>query len=187
MHNDRNLSIGKEERFKSYKILANRTGSLLGPGTYNESFAANKLNKSPCIVKIHPFTKFSKLNVDGYIMIGNSTLYEPEFSSVNQKKEKEKFSSLQASVDLLSGISLANIQKFPISPNDNPNISINKRTIFVSRPQTDYKYPFYGCTSTIGKFSHFGLKVPSILNNSIKKYEGLRKQIKSLEKHDHVI
>lgn len=120
-------------------------------------------------------------------MIGHSTVYEPEFSSFKQKKEKEKFASEQGSVDLLSGISLANIKRFRNSPIYNSNKSLPKRSIFLCRPLTANDYAFYGCTSTRGNFMKYGFQTSINSSNNIQDNNSIRSQPMYIKEQDHVV
>ena len=110
--------------------------------------AAKKLNKPACSTKILPLTKASKNNVDGYVMVGHCAVYEPEFSSINQKKTKEKFCASEGNVDLLSVIPMNALISHKNHDKLWSKISEIRKPINFSRPQTASNYPFYGCTST---------------------------------------
>jgi len=151
LNTKRNASIGKEERFRDYKLLERRTGALIGPGTYNEHFSRKQVFKGTCSIKILPMTKLPSSNNNGYIMVGNSLMYEPGLESSRYRSTAningENFGINLRPNDLYGrpGTGMYFHKTRKNDQNENFGIVLKGRS---SRPHTARSQKIYGCSSS---------------------------------------
>lgn len=81
------------------------TGTLVGPGSYNNHLLIMKKLKQPCKVKLSQLQGISQYNSDGYLLIGDQIVYDPTYITQQNKLNKKKFNANELSVDMHSGIS----------------------------------------------------------------------------------
>ena len=140
-------TFSKETRFNHYHFLKQITGSLVGPGTYNNHVSADRQQKLPCQVKLKQLKGISQFNSDGYLFIGDQLVYEPVFMTKNEKIDKKKYNTNDLSVDMHSGIS-AIMSKF-YENNPPPKTAVNEnhenRTNLEGNNEL---FKIYGCYSS---------------------------------------
>ena len=87
-----NSSFSKQKRFGEYKILERITSKKLGPGTYEDVQNFSHQKQKPCPVKIKKSILGNKTKNPWYMYIGNSLVFEPEFTKSFNPKESERAS-----------------------------------------------------------------------------------------------
>lgn len=87
-----NSSFSKQKRFGEYKILERVTSKKLGPGSYEDVQNFRHLKKKPCPVKIQKSILGERTKNPWYMYIGNSLVFEPEFTKSFNPKESERAS-----------------------------------------------------------------------------------------------
>ena len=153
-------TFSKENRFNHYTFLKQVTGSLVGPGTYNNHLNADKQQKLPCQVKLKQLAGISQFNSDGYLFVGDQLVYEPVFMTKNEKIDKRKYNTSDLSVDMHSGIS-AIMSKF-YEGNQPPKTAINENNGNRSiRDGNSELFKIYGCYSSQKNHRKKNLKTQS--------------------------
>lgn len=100
------FSFPKDHRFSQYKYYENNTGRLVGPGTYNDNLKALKFLDLPCQVLFKKSPGIERKNSDGYIMVGDSMIYQPTFIKNDDLQAKKKRKLLNLSVDACASLPL---------------------------------------------------------------------------------
>ena len=73
-------------------MLGKSTSKKVGPGTYNDIQNFKSLRQKPCPVKIKKSVLGEKTKNPWYMYIGNSLVFEPEFTRSFKPKESERAS-----------------------------------------------------------------------------------------------
>ena len=84
-----NSSFSKQKRFNDYKILARITSKKIGPGTYDDFQNFRLMRQKPWPTKIKQSVLGDKTKDPWYMYIGNSLVFEPEFSRSFKPKKSE--------------------------------------------------------------------------------------------------
>ena len=105
-------TFSRDGRFSYYKERQNVTGTLVGPGTYNEDEKKMNLLKKPCHVKYKLPPGIIPENSDGYLFVEDQLVYQPAFLCQLDKSNKKKVNAADLSVDMRSAITSINPDYF---------------------------------------------------------------------------
>lgn len=138
-------TFSKDNRFLQYNIWEKTTGTLVGPGTYNDNVAKLRLLKRPCSAKMTRMTGINLDNAHSYIMVGDQRVYEPIFMTKIEKDDKIPYKVDNMLVDLHSGVAPDLSRSFTKQPNQFSNeLESGSKKEELQRPSSS----IYGCSST---------------------------------------
>lgn len=140
-------NFAKDSRFKIYTDYQTSTGTLVGPGTYNNHLTIQRVNLRPCSAKYKKMPGVNRANSGSYMMVGNQMIYEPIFLCKNEVTYKEPFQAESLTVDLHPGIPPESAKKFSSSKLKRTQI----RYVANNSKTKDLVYPLlsiYGCNQS---------------------------------------